>query len=175
MHHVYLVAVGFGVTLLLASLVLGGKDTDHGAEHDTGDVALGWAPFTSLRFWVFFLAFGGGAGLALDHLGSGRVVSAIGAGVIGWVSGALAVAVVRKLTKNSVSSSIASHELVGATGTVLLPVGPNRPGKVRLEIKGRSEDFVANVVDPIELPSGTPVLVVAEGERGSLLVARGEM
>ncbi|MGE0870152.1 MAG: hypothetical protein AB7P03_16425 [Kofleriaceae bacterium] len=175
MHHVYLVAVGFGVTLLLASLVLGGKDTDHGGDHDAGDVALGWAPFTSLRFWVFFLAIGGGAGLALTRLGSTSVISAIGAGGIGWLAGALAVGVVRKLNKNSVSSSVSSHDLVGASGILLLPVGPNRPGKVRIEIKGRSEDFVANVVDPIELPTGASVLVVAEGERGSLLVARGEM
>jgi len=62
------------------------------------------------------------------------------------------------------------------SGTLLLPVGPNRPGKVRVEVKGRAEDFVANIVeDGGDLPSGTPVLIVAEGDRGSLLVTKHEM
>lgn len=175
MNHLYLGAVAFGVTLLLASIVLGGKDTDHGSGHD-GDVGLGWAPVTSLRFWVFFFAFGGGAGLALEALGSSTVVSAIGAGAIGWIAGAIAVAVVRSLAKNSVSSDVKATELVGTTGTLTLPVGPGKPGKVRVEIKGRAEDYVANIDEEVgELPTGTPVLVIAEGERGSLLVAKAEM
>ena len=176
MNHVYLGAVAFGATLLLASLVLGGKDTDGDGDADT-DFGLAWAPIASLRFWVFLLAFGGGAGLALEALGSSAVVSAIGAGAVGWVAGVLAVTVVRQLSKNSVSSDVKETDLVGQTGTLTLPVGPNRPGKVRLELKGRAEDYVANLVeeDAAELPTGTPVLIVAEGERGSLLVAKAEM
>lgn len=179
MNHLYLGAVAFGVTLLLASLVLGGKETGHGGDgHAHGDAApgLGWAPLTSLRFWVFLFTFGGGAGLALTALGSGEVVTAAGAAVIGWASGALAVAVIGNLTRKSVSSLVGAKELVGVTGTLVLPVGPNKPGKVRVEIKGRAEDFVAHVVDDAgDLPSGTHVLIVSEGERGSLLVTRNEM
>jgi membrane protein implicated in regulation of membrane protease activity len=177
LNHLYLGAVAFGVTLLLASIFLGGKDTDHGSSHshDSG-VGLGWAPVTSLRFWVFFLAFGGGAGLALEALDSSKLVSAIGAGVIGWIAGALAVAVVKMLNKHSVSSDVKGTELVGTTGLLTLPVGPGKPGKVRVEIKGRAEDYVANTDEEAgELPTGTPVLIIAEGERGSLLVAKAEM
>jgi hypothetical protein len=172
--HIYLGAVAFGVTLLIASLAFhGGKDTDHG--HDSAD-ALGWAPITSIRFWVFFFAFGGGAGYALTQLGSSQLVSGAGAFGIGWLSGALAVSVIRALTKRSVSSEVGAAELVGVTGTLLLPAAPGRPGKVRVEVKGRAEDFVANVVDDGgDLPSGTPVLIVAEGVRGSLLVTKHEM
>lgn len=192
MTTIYLVAVAFGVTLLLASLLFGGEDADAGdagadagdadldadadADGGVGGIALAWAPVMSLRFWVFMLAFGGGAGLALTHLGSSETVSAIGALGVGWAAGALAVMVVHKLTKNSVSSEIGDGELVGITGTLVLPVAPGKPGKVRVDIKGRSEDFVANLVDDGgELPSGTPVLIVAEGEHGALLVAKGEM
>ena len=51
-----------------------------------------------------------------------------------------------------------------------------KPGKVRVDIKGRSEDFIASLHhDGAELPTGTQVLIVEEGERGSLLVAKGEM
>lgn len=179
MNHVYLGAVAFGVTLLLASLVLGGKDTDsgHGGHDSDGDMGLAWAPVASLRFWVFLLTFGGGAGLALEALGSSTAVAAIGAGAIGWVAGAIAVTVVRALSKNSASSDVKAGELVGLGGTLTLPVGKDRPGKVRVELKGRAEDYVAALVedDAAELPTGTPVLIVAEGERGSLLVAKAEM
>jgi hypothetical protein len=174
LSHIYLAAVAFGITLLVASLFFhGGKDTPHG--HDSA-AGLGWAPVTSLRFWVFFFAFGGGAGLALTSLHSSETEAAIGAVGVGWTSGALAVAVVRALTKRSVSSAIAAKELVGVTGTLMLPAGPGKPGKVRIELSGRTEDYVATVVDDGgDLPSGTPVLIVAEGDRGSLLVTKHEM
>lgn len=177
MNHVYLGAVAFGVTLLAASLVLGGKDSDHGDHsHADGDLALGWAPVTSLRFWVFLLTFGGGAGLALEALGSSRLVSALGALGVGWAAGAVAVAVIRSLTRHSVSSDLRAADLVGATGTLVLPVAPGKPGKVRVDVKGRIEDYVANIVeDGGELPVGATVLIVAEAERGSLLVAKGEL
>jgi hypothetical protein len=171
---VYLAAVAFGVTLLVASLLLGGKDTDHGSAD--ADVGLAWAPVGSMRFWVFLLAFGGGAGYALTKLGSNAMVAAVGAWVIGWAAGTIAVVVVRKVTKASVSSGVESDELIGTTGTLLLPVGKDRPGKVRVEVKGKAEDFVATIVeDGVELPTGAQVLVVAEGEHGSLLVAKAEM
>lgn len=174
MSHIYLGAVAFGLTLLVASLFLhGGHGHDHG--HDSAG-GLGWAPITQVRFWVFFFAFGGGAGFALAQLGSGEIISAIGAAGVGWMSGTLAVAVVRALMKRSVSSAIGASELVGVTGTLMLPAGPGKPGKVRVEIKGRAEDYVATVVeDGGELSSGTPVLIVAEGDRGSLLVTKHEM
>ena len=174
MSHIYLGAVAFGVTLLIASLFFhGGKDTDHG--HDT-PAGLAWAPVASLRFWVFVFAFGGASGYALTKLGSSELEGAIGAVSVGWLSGALAVTIIRTLARRSVSSEIGAAELVGASGTLVLPVGPGKPGKVRVEVKGLAEDFVANVVeDGGDLPSGSPVLIVSEGDHGSLLVTKHEM
>jgi hypothetical protein len=75
-----------------------------------------------------------------------------------------------------VSSDVGARELVGVTGRLLLPAGPRRPGKVRVEVKGKTEDFVATVVDDGgELPIGAAVLVIAEGERGTLLVAKHDV
>ena len=184
--NIYLLAVAFGVTLLGASLLLGGHhggggDTDHaggdGHGHDTtAEAILGWAPVTSLRFWTFLLAFGGGAGAVLRALGSSELVSAIAAVVVGWISGLVAVTVVRALTKRSVSSQVDAAELVGTSGTLLLPIGPGKPGKVRVEVKGNVIEFVAHGADDVaELPTGTSVLVVAEADRGALLVAKSEM
>ena len=84
--------------------------------------------------------------------------------------------VIRSMTKHSASSEVAAAELVGVTGTLLLPASPGQPGKVRVDIKGRAEDFVANVVeDGGNLPTGTTVLIVAEGDRGSLLVTKHDV
>jgi hypothetical protein len=179
LNHVYLGAVAFGVTLLVASFLMGGKDTEHGDgghAHDGGDLGFGWLPVGSLRFWVFLFTFGGGAGLALTALGSSAVVTAAGALAIGWAAGAVAIAVVRSVSKHSVSSDVGAAELVGATGMLILPVAPGKPGKVRVALKGRTEDYVANIVDDGgELPSGSAVLIVGESEGGSVLVARGDI
>jgi hypothetical protein len=175
LQTLYLGAVAFGVTLLVASFLLGGKDTD-GGDGGHADFGLAWAPFGSLRFWVFLFTFGGGAGYALTKLGSSSVIAGVGAGAVGWMAGALAVTVIRSMTKHSASSELAAAELVGSTGTLTLPAAPGVPGKVRVEINGRAEDFVANVVeDGGNLPTGTTVLIVAEGERGSLLVTKSDV
>lgn len=176
MQNIYLGAIAFGVTLLLASFVLGGKDTDHGDGDAVGDVGLAWAPFGSLRFWVFMFTFGGGAGFALTKLGTGEIASAVAALAIGWAAGALAVTIIRRMSKTSVSSDVSGAELVGQTGTLVLPIGPGKPGKVRVDIKGRAEDFVATSVDDgSELPTGATVLVVSEGDRGTLLVTKSDV
>ncbi len=173
MSHIYLGAVAFGLTLLVASMFLhGGKDTDHG--HDAAGLH-GWAPVTSIRFWMFLFIFGGAAGDVLLELENEKI-AAIGAVTIGWVSGAMAVAIIHGLSKRSVSSTVEPKQLVGATGTLLLPVGPGKPGKVRIALGDRAEDYVANVVeDGGDLPTGSSVLIVAEGDLGSLLVTKHEM
>ena len=45
LQNIYLGAVAFGLTLLVASFVMGGKDTDHGGGH--ADMGLAWAPLGS--------------------------------------------------------------------------------------------------------------------------------
>jgi len=178
MSHLYLGAVAFGVTLLVASFLLGGKDTGHGGGHHADSApGLGWAPITSLRFWVFLCTFGGGAGYALVALGSSDAIAGAGALGVGWLSGTLAVGIVRRLTKTSASSGVEGSDLIGTTGTLLLPVAKGKPGKVRVAVKGRTDDFVAYLVDDDapELPTGSKVLIIAEGDPGALLVGKSEL
>lgn len=188
MHTAYLIALGFGLTLLVASLVLGaahdgaGHDGDAatgGGDHGAGDHGHGlaaWAPLASLRFWTFALAFGGGVGLALERLGTAAGVAAGAAVVVGWTCGAASVAVVRALARRSVSSALTGQELVGCSGTLLLPVAPGQPGKIRLVVKGQAADYIARLgAGEAALATGAAALVVAEEADGALLVAPGEM
>ena len=103
MSHIYLGAVAFGVTLLVASLFWQAARTPGTAT--TARLRSAGRRSRRSRFWVFFFAFGGGAGSRSRSSAARDVESAIGAGGVGWLSGALAVAVVRTLTKRSVSSA----------------------------------------------------------------------
>jgi len=179
MFEIYLVALGFGGTLLVASLFLGGHHGgDHGAEHSgdehgaAGDV-LAFLPVTSLRFWTFFLGFGGAVGATLTALGSaGPVAIAIVAGVVGWVTGAAAVATLRALRTRAVDSTTSAGELAGATAEVLVAVARGEVGKVRVEAKGRQQDFLAETDDDAPLPAGSRVFVVGPAAEGRVAVTK---
>src|SRR5688572_28183196 len=89
MLALYLAALGFGCSLIVVSLLLGGgetKDFDkdltvdkgfdlHAAAHGgpagqtAHDVPSAWSPFLSMRFWTFGAASFGLAGTMLSLLG----------------------------------------------------------------------------------------------------------
>ena len=86
--YVYLFSFALGGILLLASILLGDKDTgqadvdadadasadagaphqglDHGVPGSHGGLAGVFTAFLSMRFWMFFVAFFGLTGLVLD-------------------------------------------------------------------------------------------------------------
>jgi hypothetical protein len=174
MIGLYLAALGFGGTLLGATLVLGGEH--HGGPshpgHDLGEV-LGWLPLTSLRFWTFFLGFGGGVGALLTYaaVGSPALIAALAAGT-GWATGVGAVATIRMLKAGSVSSQLGAGDLPGERGVVTVGIDPGDVGKVRFLAKGRQIDLLATSADPAALPIGTPVIVVDGGDGDRVVVAR---
>jgi hypothetical protein len=173
MFAAYLTALGFGGTLLVATLFLGGHhDTD--AHHAlSGHDFNAWLPIGSLRFWTFFLGFGGAVGAILTRQGvaAAPVVGAVSV-VIGWVTGVVAVAVVRALRGTSIDSTVGEPELIGASGVVVVAIPEGGIGKVRFQAKGRSFDLVAEGEYSAAVPSGAPVIVVGRGEDGRVLVSR---
>lgn len=179
MLHVYLAALGFGGTLLIASLVMGGKDSSadqdaggHGDHGDGGGGELVWSVARSLRFWTFLLAFGGGVGALLTWLGTGSSpVRAIAAAATGLAAGVVASTVVRA-TSGGASSAVGASELAGATGVVVVPIAARGVGKIRVDAKGRAVDLIAETDDEAALPTGTEVLVVSGGADGRVQVTR---
>lgn len=172
-----------GVMVLLSALGgdhghhdLGGHgaegDAGHGGGHGGGaaDALLAWLPLGSVRFWTFFAAFFGLTGTALTMLGTaGPVV--IGAAVaVGYASGLMLTRALRRLQATT-DSSLGEDDLVGASAQVLLAVGGGRTGKVRLQIKGRTLDLLAET-EEAQMAAGERVLVIAAPAGGHVVVAR---
>ena len=189
----YLISVAFGGTLLGASLLLGGKvdkpaleagghggahGDGHDHVHDHHDVdaadAMAWLPLTSIRFWTFFFAFFGAVGTALVLTGaltSAVITAALAAGV-GYASGVGAVTAVRLAGARSANSATSAGDLTGATGTLLLGAGSIEPGKVRVEVKGRSQDLIAVIDGGEPLATGAKVMIISVSSDGRAVVTR---
>lgn len=188
----YLTALIVGGVLVAVSLVAGdhhdagghaANGDGHAASHAThgGEVAggaaldalLGWVPLGSLRFWTFFAAFFGLTGTALDLLAhTAPVATAIAATAIGYGAGLALTRTIRSLQRTSSDSSLSPDDLVGATARVLVPLAAGRTGKVRLHLKDRTVDLLAETQETVELAAGERALVIAVPRDGRAVVAR---
>ncbi|HTE56941.1 MAG TPA: hypothetical protein VK698_39080 [Kofleriaceae bacterium] len=186
MMAIYLTAMLVGGVLVALSIVAGadhgwhhgdvgghGADGHAGSEGGFADAVLSWLPVGSFRFWTFFAAFFGLTGTALTMLGVGGAVPvAVVASAVGYASGLMLTRAIRGLQRGSGDSSVGEGDLVGATAQVLLPVGAGRTGKVRLQIKGRTLDLMAETEEEVEVAVGERVLVIAAPSSGHVVVAR---
>jgi membrane protein implicated in regulation of membrane protease activity len=174
--YLYLFALILGGVLVLASILLGGQgesdaDADAGLDKDlpllegqAGDISgvdVFWA-FRSIRFWTFFLAFFGMTGLVLDGLGlvDSSIVAAILATGMGAASGFVAAGLMRWLGRDESGHIASSGDYVGKTVRVLLPVGRDRVGKVRLELRGSSVDVLATTDEEGPITSDEEAIII---------------
>jgi membrane protein implicated in regulation of membrane protease activity len=152
---------------------VGGDGADgHAGDHGSGvaDTVLAWLPLGSFRFWTFFAAFFGLTGTALTMLGTSSPVVVGAAVAVGYASGLMLTRALRRLQVTT-DSSLGEADLVGASAQVLLPVGGGRTGKVRLQIKGRTVDLLAET-EEAAMAAGERVLVIAAPAGGHVVVAR---
>lgn len=189
----YLLALGIGGVLLLFSLIGGGDqhdadidadvdldvDVDAEIDGDAGGAAgagtLAFVssalPFASLRFWTFFLAFGGLAGTLLTTLTAlSPTFVAVLAGGAGYVAGVAVSALAKWLVGTQVTSTLGEPAIVGATGSVVLPVCRDLRGRVRVQLEHQSVDFDAETEDVTPLDAGGAVVVYAVRNDGVVLV-----
>lgn len=182
MALVYWTALLIGGALLLPSLLLGDLeveadvdvdiDADVEAEADAGDGdGDGGLAWLSIRFWVFFATFFGLTGVALGVAGLGTTPTAVAAVVDGLLASLAVSHVVGRLKRQRVSSNVRSTDLVGERGTVLLPVGPDAPGQVRLSLMGRDLVVLATSTGAAT-PIGARVLVRQVADDGSVVVSQ---
>jgi hypothetical protein len=117
-------------------------DGQHGQGTPSGGLV--WFPFISIRFWVFFLTFGGMAGLLFEFLGGVTgLMSPVIAIATGYICGTTAVNVLRWARRSDVSTSMNQSEMVGMEAKVILPIEPNELGKIRIATRSGSEDMSA--------------------------------
>ena len=126
-----------------------GLDADHDAIlilKDPADAMVEagtWLPFFSLRFWTFALASFGGSGLALHLLGVTGILAATVSSLLGFGIGTGAAWVFRQLQLNQPSGNVGMFDVRGTEATVLLSVGPEKMGKVRVLVDGQHIDLPA--------------------------------
>ncbi|MCW5836884.1 MAG: hypothetical protein KIS78_31110 [Labilithrix sp.] len=185
MLTLYLVGLVAGGLLLVVSLLSFGETDDGELEADTdvheggeggvahvSDAALALLvlPVASLRFWTFLLTFGGLAGTLATLAGVGAVGAALTAGLVGYAAGVGATGLVRWLGKTQVSSTLSRDACVGATGVVLLPVGRETLGRVRVRLDEQMLDLDAVTDDERELAVGHTAVVYEMRDDGVVLV-----
>tara|TARA_R110002096_G_scaffold44526_13_gene120514 strand:- start:101018 stop:101611 length:594 start_codon:yes stop_codon:yes gene_type:complete len=185
MTTLYLITLIVGGCLLLLSIFAGGDhelgsdvDADLSADMDLdGDVDgfdVGgydaWLPIGSLRFWTFFAAFFGLVGTVLTATGGMSKMMTLAPSIgVGYLSGIAATKILKALTKQKVGKVVGGNDLVGITGTLMLPASPGMPGKIRLQLGGRTLDELAH--SDIPMRQGAKVLIIAKHEDGGVLVS----
>lgn len=177
MGLVYLFALVVGFGILGLQTILGGKgggddvggDHGHGGDKPTtandgaGKTAGGSfgfvAFFLSFRFWIFtLLAFGlTGSLLHYLNLASPTVVLALAA-ASGLGAGFFASLVFSLVMRSSVSTTGDVTHARGTVGRVLVPVGKQKTGQIRVVLQGQSVDLIAKT-DGEDLARGDQVIV----------------
>jgi membrane protein implicated in regulation of membrane protease activity len=143
----------------------GGHDTAHGG-HDGS----AWSLFASTRFWTFALLAFGLVGTLLTVFGlAGKLPTGLLAGGAGVASGLFAASVIRRLSHQTASSHGTSGDVVGRVGRVVVPLDATGPGKVRIEMKGSSVDYVARSRDTLAVEEA---VVVEECDGSEVVVSR---
>lgn len=101
-------------------------------------------PLTSFKFWTFGMAFFGLTGFIFEQFGLwnstvGVLVLSLGMGV----GSGLAISYLLHLADQGGGDSIGERDYLGASGEVVVPIGDQRPGEVRMQIRGRTIEVLA--------------------------------
>ena len=192
MLPLYLGSLALGTVLIGASIIFGDADTDADVDFDgdmdgdvfgggldvdaddllimkdPGDAIAGagtWLPFLSLRFWTFAVAAFGASGSLLYLLGVTGLIGIVSSLFMGLAIGTGASWVFHQLQLTQVSGNVGMFDVQGKEATVLLPVGPNKMGKVRVILDGQTVDLPATTQaeDLIEREAKALVLQVEGG------------
>jgi membrane protein implicated in regulation of membrane protease activity len=124
----------------------------HGDAHATGKPgasAVGFfAVFLSFRFWIF-AALGFGLGGSVLHLTGALAPTVEGAvaAALGLASGLGAALAFRAAATSSVGTPSEASRAVGGVARVVVPLGKDAQGKIRIEIGGSSVDLIATTDD----------------------------
>ena len=188
MLELYLFSAAFGIVLVGASAFLGGDELDFDGDadvdvdvdvdvdagqgdigstelavsaSDSGAITSGLlAPFLSMRFWTYALGGFGVTGATLSALGTALVFHLPLAILLGMGLGYTASWGFRMLQQSSVDSTSHANKLSGLEGVVMLTIGPERKGKIRVKTHGQLLEVMATTPEQRTLEPGSNVLIV---------------
>jgi membrane protein implicated in regulation of membrane protease activity len=185
MYTFFLVCAGVGGTLVLLQFLAGsfglggdhgdadhaGLDHDHAdaADHDTGESwFLGLLTFRAICAAIAFFGLGGLIAGYYQLTPAAQLGTAV---VAGFAALYLVATMMKMLYRLKADGTVRMSHAVGRTGTVYLRVpGQNTgPGKVTLNLQNRTVEVEAFTFAN-ELPTGTPVRVVAVRDTGAVEV-----
>lgn len=172
MLSLYVGTLVLGGALLVASSIGLGKDVDavhvhadadpHADDFAHGaDAASLFGLFTTIRFWTFFLASFGGAGIVTRLAGLPDLIGLPLAVGIGLMIGSGAAWVMRALSKETTSSNVDTRSLAGREADVLLAIPTHGTGKIRVEHQGQVLDLPATAPEERAIERGDRVMVIA--------------
>ena len=186
METLFLICAGVGGTLLLLQVMagamgIGGDHADAGhhefgtghadgdTDHGDGNWFLGLLTFRAVCAAV---AFFGLAGMSARYYQLPETAQLAAAGLGGFAALYLVATLMKLLHRLRADGGVRITNAVGATGTVYLRVPGNNagPGKVTVSVQNRTVELEAFTAAN-ELPTGTPVRVVAVRGPSSVEVA----
>ncbi len=130
-----------------------------------------WLPFTSVRFWVFFLCFFGLTGLLLTLLAlAGKWATLLLSLGMGAVTGFIAAFIIQRLKRADVGTAVGTADYAGQEGTVLIPIEPGARGKIRLTIRQNMLDMLARCDEQVTIARGSRVLVIEVKENEAVVI-----
>ena len=125
-------------------------DVDDAYDKDI-EVAVGrrFNPLTSFKFYTFALAFFGLTGVVFTLLNlwastMGVFLLSLGTGMFAGVAVAWALHLVNQ---SEGSEGITNRDYMGASAEVVLPIGSGKRGKVKMHLKGRTIEMLAESPD----------------------------
>jgi hypothetical protein len=181
MLALYLAALGFGCSLIVVSLLLGGGETkdfdkdvavgqgqldlhggvDHVGHEGAHDAPTVWSPFLSMRFWTFGAASFGLAGTMLSLLGLPTLLVLAVALVIGGGLGTGAAWFFRALKRDQVSGETSLSRFAGEEARVVVGIRSSQPGKIAVHTLAGRVEMPATTRDPQPIAVGSTVIVAS--------------
>lgn len=159
METVYIVTLAAGAVLLVASVFTGGEHGHaHQGEVQASDSSL--AALLGVRFWTYFAACFGAAGLLLTNLTGlgGLTVGLLSAGT-GAAAGVGVTLAARSLARGQTPVADA-QAFTGQSGRLLVAIRGGAPGKVRCTVRGELVDLTAVADGDAVLEAGLNVMII---------------
>ncbi|UCC44753.1 MAG: NfeD family protein [Candidatus Zixiibacteriota bacterium] len=156
---------GVGFIILIIGFIFGGDgDADAGSDvgGDAHDGAHGPSIFSVRMIALLMVGFGAvgfGARATTDWTMFQASMAGVGGAVVIGIAGYL---VIRAFYASQASSTIADHDIIGATANMIDAIDGAGNGQVACVVRGREITFLARSADGQSIPRGAPVRIVSK-------------